>query len=93
LWAPTPDGVYTFRYYGFIAADDMEVRGDTFAYNDIVATPLAALATKFLAIGVGDSTEELTAAAAEQFGPVLKAIKKTVRTKPPSRYYSQVHLT
>jgi hypothetical protein len=93
LWQPLPDAVHTLRYYGFIRASDIASRAGTFAYDDSVAMPLAAFATKILAVGVGDSTDELTSMAQAAFGPVLKAIKKSVSVRPLGRYYSQVHTT
>lgn len=93
LWRPLPDAVYTVRYYGFIRASDYTARANTFAYDDAVALPLSALAVKFLSIGVGDDTGELQAAAEESFTPVIKAIQKATRVKPPSRFYSRVHTT
>ena len=93
LWRPVPDAVWTLRYYGLIAASDYSARTDTFPYPDAVAVPLSAFAVKMLAIGVGDSTEELHAFAEDTFAPVLKALAKSQHVKPPSRFYSRVHTT
>jgi hypothetical protein len=58
-----------------------------------VAVPLASLAAKILAIGVGDSTEELQKFSEDAFGPVLQSLAKSHHVKPPSRFYSRVHTT
>jgi hypothetical protein len=70
--SPTPDAIYTLRYYGFISASDITA-GGTFAYKDIARLPMAVFATRLMSIGVNDEQGDLMELAQEVFKPVLRA--------------------
>lgn len=91
-WAPLPDAVYTLRTYGFYSRDVPTTRSSTFNFPNHLAFPFATMATRILSLGVGDSTDEYQALAAEIFGPSLKALRKKIRNQPTPRYYSRVHV-
>lgn len=93
FWRPTPDAIYTLRWYGMASADDITARAETFAYPDMIATPVASFATRLLKTGLGDPTEELQALAVETFTPALKALARYDRTRPTGRFYTRVHRT
>jgi len=91
-WAPLPDGTYYIRYYGFSSHATM-VAATTFAYPDIVALPIAAMAVKLLKTGIDDDTESLDSIAAITFKPVLDTLSNFNRDGAKPFEYTQVHNT
>lgn len=91
-WDPIPNATYSLRYYGFVAASDITA-GGTFAYPDYAILPVATLATKFIRIGVDDSTEQLQALATETFNPVLDVMSSFNRSGPTEYRFKYRHDT
>lgn len=93
-WAPTPDAVYTIRYYGMVSQATISTRGGTFAYKDHLAMPFAAFAVRAKKIGLEDGSDALKALADELFEPALTRARRFDRAGHPSgRAYSRVHST
>lgn len=91
-WAPLPDGTYSIRYYGFIAASDITASG-TFAYPDIVALPLAVLAGRLMKMGIDDPVTDVAALASEVIGNTIKSLVGFVRDGAESLRYTHIHDT
>jgi hypothetical protein len=88
-----PDQVYTLRAYGFSSETDITTRGQTFAYPDYVANPMAVFATRLMEMGIDDPSAELKDLADELYGPVLNSLRQPTRQRPQARQYSRVHTT
>jgi hypothetical protein len=88
-WSPLPNDAYTFRWYGFQAASDITA-GGTFAYDDVVALPLASFACRLMKIGLDDDQDDIGTLAENTFRPVIKALSHTNRDggKPLQYRYS-----
>jgi hypothetical protein len=93
FWTPVPDQVYTLRAYGFSSETDITTRGQTFAYPDYVANPMAVFATRLMEMGIDDPSAELKDLADELYGPVLNSLRQPTRQRPQARQYSRVHTT
>ena len=93
FWTPIPDAIYTLRAYGLSEAADITARGETFAYPNAVANPLAVYATRLMEMGIDDPSDELKALADEMFAPVINMLRQPTRQRPQSRQYSRVHTT
>lgn len=93
LWAPIPDQVYSLRPYGLFAKTDISTRSQTFEYPDLVANALASYAVRLMQIGIDDPSDTVQALGDEQFGQVLKALRRPVRQRPQSRQYEYWHTT
>ena len=91
-WLPLPSGTSTVRWTGFKSADDITV-GGTFAYPDIAALPLAAMAVQIMKAGVDDDANAAQALASATFGSVLQTLEMTDRSEPKGFHYTQVHNT
>lgn len=91
-WAPTPDGVYTIRYYGFVSQVDITAVG-TFLYPDQVALPIATLAVKIIRAGLDDDVSQLKNLADETFLPLMKNLEGFRREGPHSMVYRFHHDT
>lgn len=89
---PVPDAVYSLRYYGFIRAADITASG-TFAYDDIVALPLAALATKIIRTGLDDPTQDIMGIAKETLNQVIDALSGFNRDGAHDLIYTYNHDT
>lgn len=89
-WAPLPNGVYTIRYYGLVAASDITASG-TFAYPDAVAFPLAVLAARILKVGVDDQANDLAGIAEETVGAVIKTLSNFNRDGARPLTYTHTH--
>lgn len=89
-WSPLPDGVYTIRWYGFQVASNITASG-TFAYDDIVALPLAGLAVKLMKIGIDDPSEDITSVASLAFASTLEILSGRNRDGAVGYEYTQVH--
>lgn len=91
-WSPPPDAIYTVRWYGFSAAAAIAAAG-TFAYEDIVALPLASFAVRLMKGGIDDDVRDVASLAAETFKPVFDALSLANRDGPQGFAYTQVHST
>jgi hypothetical protein len=89
-WSPKPSQTTYFRVYGFPRAADITA-GGTFTYDDGVAFPLAAFATKVLSMGVADSVADLAALANDVFEAVLNTLELFKRDNGHDLTYSRVH--
>lgn len=89
---PVPDATYTLRYYGFVAAADITALG-TFAYQDIVALPLASLATKIIRMGLDDPTQDITAVAKDTLNATLDTLSGFNRDGAHELIYRYKHDT
>lgn len=89
-WSPTPAGISTVRWYGFMAADDITASG-TFSYPDIVALPLAAFAVRLFKGGLDDPAQDVAGLAQETFLAVLKTLELFNRDGAEPLEYTQVH--
>lgn len=92
FWTPTPDAVYTVRWYGFQAKTDLTASG-TFLYPDICLTPLATLAVRFIKTGLDDPIQQYQALADELFTPVIETLSKVSRERAASLEYRYLHTT
>lgn len=92
-WSPIPNAVYTYRWYGFIAATDITVRTQTYAYPDHLSVAHAMYAAKLLRLSKDDAIDALQAEAQAAFAPSIRALRKTVRVGPSPRTYSEIHTT
>lgn len=72
-WAPLPSGSHTVRWYGFQRASDITA-GGTFAYDDIVALPLASFAVRLWKSGLDDAATDFASIAQETFKSTLDAL-------------------
>ena len=91
-WDPTPDAVYTIRYYGFVSASDITASG-TFAYPDMALMPVATFATQLLRTGKDDDVTSITQAGMQAFGPVIQALGRFNRDRAPGYDYRYTHST
>lgn len=91
-WAPTPDAVYTLRWYGFQAGTDLTASG-TVVYPDICLTPLATMAVRLIKTGLDDPIQQYQALATELFTPVVEALSHFQRERAPSVEYRYRHDT
>ena len=89
-WAPLPDAIHTFRWYGLSAVADISAAG-TFAYPDYLMMPLATLAVKVLTIGVDDPPEMIQAFAEELFTPAIQAMRNFNQDRSPGYDYRYLH--
>jgi hypothetical protein len=89
-WSPLPSGTYTVRWYGLTAASDLTA-GGTFAYPDIVALPLAALAVRLMKMGLDDNAQDVQGLASEVFTDVLNTLDRFHRDGGTGLEYTQVH--
>lgn len=93
FWAPIPDQVYTLRAYGLSEQTDITTRAQTFAYPNVVANPMAAVAVRLMEMGIDDPSEELKALSDEWYAPVIGMLRTPTRQRPQSRQYSRMHTT
>ena len=93
FWTPIPDAVYTLRGYGLSEATDITTRTQTFAYPNVVANPMAAVAVRLMEMGIDDPSEELKALSDEWYAPVIGMLRTPTRQRPQSRQYSRMHTT
>lgn len=91
-WAPRPDDVYTIRWNGFQAVNDLTAVG-TFGYPDVCMTPLATLAVRFIRTGLDDPIQQYQQLADELFTPVVEALSRFQRERAPSLEYRYAHDT
>lgn len=91
-WTPIPDGTYTLRWYGFVPQADITASG-TFGYRDVCLTPLAALAVRFIRVGLDDDPQAYIALAKEIFEPVVKLLSNFQRESAPGYMYRYRHTT
>jgi hypothetical protein len=91
-WTPTPDGVYTVRWYGFQVASDISA-GGTFAYPDIVILPIASFATQLMKMGVDDPAQDASGLATASFKAVLDSLSAFNRDGAVGFEYTMVHDT
>lgn len=90
-WTPLPDAIYTLRWYGFKAADDITA-GGTFAYPDIVRLPLATFACQVMKSGVDDDPTTLSQVASQVFDSVLNTLSMFDRDGAVPLEYTEKHL-
>ena len=91
-WGPTPDAVYSVRYYGFAVASDISAAG-TFAYPDIVSFPMAAFAARLMKSGVDDDAADLAGLAEQSFKSTLDALDHFHRDGAKGLEYTSSHNT
>lgn len=91
-WLPLPSGVHTVRWYGFTSAADITYNGH-FNYPDAFKMPIAAFATKLMALGKGDSAEDLDSVAGMTFGPAIKMVSNFNRDGARPFEYDHLHIT
>ena len=91
-WKPTPDAIYSIRFYGLTSAADITASG-TFTFMDVVAFPLATLAAKIIMTGLGDEVKDLDALAGEVMAPALKSYRTFNKDRAPSFEYRYHHDT
>lgn len=92
-WGPFPDAVRTVRLYGLWVPANLTTRNITFGLPDRVSLPVAAFASRLLAMGLDDPSEEVEALAKEAFTPAIRGLRRFTRSKPAPRKYSRVHTT
>lgn len=91
LWFdPIPNGVYTMRIIGLIAAPDITASG-TFLYSQTFALPLASFACGVLKLGVDDDPTALTSLAGAAFNAGLDSIQALDNSGPKPLNYTQDH--
>jgi hypothetical protein len=78
------------RWYGFQRASAITA-GATFAYDDGVAFPIAALATQLMKTGIDDDPKTLSALAVEAFSQVLDQLSNGNRDGAVGLEYTQIH--
>lgn len=91
-WDPTPDAIYTIRYYGFVSASDITA-GGTFAYPDMALMPMATFGAKLLRTGKDDDVTSITQVGMQVFGPVIQALGRFNRDRAPGYDYRYTHST
>lgn len=91
-WSPLPSGTHTLRWYGWQAASAITA-GGTFAYEDIVALPLATFAVRLIKLGVEDNTQDITALATGAFKETLDALANFNRDGAEGLEYTEYHTT
>jgi hypothetical protein len=91
-WSPTPNGVYTIRWYGFKQATDITASG-TFLYPDIVRLPICAFATRMLKMGVDDAAQDVSGLGQEAFKGIIETLSMFNRDGAVGLEYSEVHDT
>lgn len=89
-WAPLPATTYVIRWYGFQVASDITASG-TFAYDDIVALPLASFAARLLKSGVDDAAQDVAAVAQETFRGTLDSLARFNRDGAEPFEYTRQH--
>ncbi len=89
-WSPLPADVYTIRWYGFQRQSDITASG-TFAYEDMVALPLASFATRLVKSGLDDNASDLSALALETFSQALDALGNLNRDGATGLAYTRIH--
>jgi hypothetical protein len=92
-WAPIPDAVYSLRVYGAWRGTDLTTRAIEFSYPDDCSLPICTVAARILRMGIDDPTEEVQAFANEVYRPVMKGLRKLVRSRPEPREYRYFHDT
>lgn len=92
-WSPVPNAVYTYRYYGFVAATSITVRTQTYAYPDHLSFAHAMFAAKLLRLSKDDAISDLESEAKGAFAPSIRALRKPVRVGPSPRTYGEIHST
>lgn len=99
FWLPIPDNTYEIRAYGVwqtptLGSGGPEVdRKSPFLLPSVLALPIAAFATKYMDLAVGDDTDAVQKIAVETFSPALRTLKKRDRSAPQSRSYAYTHTT
>jgi hypothetical protein len=91
-WQPLPDGAHTIRWYGFQHKPDVTATG-TFLYSDMLMLPVAAFATKMMAIGKGDEAGEFSSLADSLFGPAVRSMSNFNRDGAVGLEYEYSHAT
>lgn len=91
-WDPLPNATHTLRWYGLQAHATLAV-GTTFSYPDIVALPLAAVAARIMATGVGDDSSDLANLANSTLGPVVRTLANANRDGAAPLKYRYNHTT
>ena len=89
-WSPLPSGTHTIRWYGFQAQSDITA-SETFAYQDIVALPLASFAVRILKAGIDDNASDLAQLAVETFTQTLDSLSNPDRSRAVGFQYSRIH--
>lgn len=93
FWGPTPDAVYTLRWYGFKAQTTIAARSETFAYRDECRLAFANMACIILRTGVDNPLADLKAMAESIYSPLLALLQQPSRTRAKGRTYSGTHTT
>lgn len=91
-WSPLPQAVHTIRYYGFAVATDITASG-TFLYPDVVALPVALIATKLMKMGVDDPVQDFTSLAADIMNPTIQTLSRFNRDGAKALEYTGWHST
>lgn len=89
-WSPTPDAVYTVRWYGFQAQTDITASG-TFLYPDLAAFPMASFAARLMKTGLDDPANDLASLAQESFKAALDNMEMSVRDGADELEYTEIH--
>jgi len=92
-WAPTPSAVHSLRVYGAWRGVDLTTRAVTFSFPDECSIPISTVASRMLRMGVDDPTDEVTAFSKEVYKPVMKRLRRLVRSRPEPREYRYLHTT
>lgn len=92
-WLPTPGTASTIRLVGLVQQPKFRRRTDPFGYPSQCEVALANFACRLLSIGVADETADLDRLASQIYTPLLKSLRKFVRTGPQGRVYTDVHTT
>jgi hypothetical protein len=93
FWLPVPNQVYQIRAYGLWSVDQYVDRNSAFELPDSCALPIAAFATKYGELALGDATDDVQKVAVEVFTPTLRALRRRDRSRPTGRSYANFHTT
>lgn len=91
-WGPTPDTVYTVRYYGFASASDITASG-TFAYPDSAMLPLASLSVRIIRTGLDDPAGDVMSLAKDILNPYIDMVANFNRDGSHGLQYDYNHDT
>ena len=91
-WRPKPDAADTIRIYGFLAKADITA-GSTFNYEDLVALPLATLASKLMRLGKDDPLGDISALAQSVLTPAMNQLRNFNKDGASEYVYTESHST